>query len=102
VGTVGDRINVTDSGMDALPSDFRPLPTGDELRRHWLERLPEGERRILALLIERYPEAVAREELGDPIGYKRSSRDAFIQRLAARRLVQTERGTVRASGVLFS
>jgi DNA-binding MarR family transcriptional regulator len=71
------------------------------LREHWLGRLPEGEKKILAVLIDRYPNAVARDELDEATGYKRSSRDAYLRRLSARKLVEAERGEVKASGILF-
>jgi hypothetical protein len=47
VGHEGDRIVATRDGIVALGPDYEPLPTGTVLREHVLERLPEGERRIL-------------------------------------------------------
>ena len=101
VETSGDAVTATEAGIAALGSGFEPLPTGDALREHWLGRLPEGERKILAVLIDRFPTAVAREELDEVTGYKRSSRDAYLQRLSARKLVEGERGEVKASQILF-
>lgn len=98
----GDRLHATGAGIAALGSDFEPLPTGDALREHWLERLGGGERTILAALIEAYPEAIDRTALDETTGYKRSSRDTYLQRLAVRRLITVEgRGEVRASATLF-
>ena len=48
-----------------------------------------------------YPKAVDRDEVSAAAEYKRSTRDAYLQRLTARRLVVTERGQVRASEELF-
>lgn len=102
VETPGDQVNATDAGIAALGGDYEPLPTGDELRKHWLAKLPEGERRVLEVLVESWPNAVAREELDEPTGYKRSSRDTYLQRLGARKLVDTiGRGEVKASDLLF-
>lgn len=99
----GNRIRATDVGVDALGSDFEPLPQGEQLQEYWLARLPEGERKILEPLIAAYPETVSREQLDELTGYKRSSRDTYIQRLSSRRLVETVgRGEVRASATLFS
>lgn len=95
------RVLATDEGVAALGADFKPLPTGEELREHWLQKLPEGERRILEILIAEYPKPVQRDVLSDVTGYKRSSRDTYLQRLSARELVGTERGEVRASETLF-
>ena len=98
----GESIVATDAGVAALGSDFEPLPTGDALRDYWLGRLPEGERKILEVLIRHYPDEVDRESLGEATEYKRSSRDTYLQRLASRKLVVTGgRGTVKASPDLF-
>lgn len=99
----GLSIVATDTGVDALGRDFTPLPTGDELRDYWLQRLPSGEKRILEVLVDNYPAALARTTLDDVTGYKRSSRDAYLQRLGSRRLVEfLGRGEVRASALLFT
>jgi hypothetical protein len=59
------------------------------LREHVLGYLPEGERRVLALLIDHYPNAVGRQQIDNATSYQRSSRDAYLQRLGARELVET-------------
>lgn len=98
----GDLIVATAEGVAALGSSFEPLPTGDALRSYWLARLPEGERRILEVLIEHHPHAVDRDSLDDATGYKRSSRNTYLQRLTSRRLVVVSgRNEVRASDELF-
>jgi hypothetical protein len=103
IDQIGDKLVALDSGMAALGDSFEPLPTGEALRDYWMARLPEGERRILEVLIQAYPAAVPRDSLDEPTGYKRSSRDTYIQRLSARKLVtQAGRGEVRASDMLFS
>jgi hypothetical protein len=102
VEQAGDRITATQDGVDALGPEFEPLPTGDALRDHWLHRLPDGERKILDVLIQSYPNTVEREHLEESTGFKRSTRDAYIQRLSSRRLVDTVgRGEVKASDILF-
>lgn len=102
IRTDGGTIHATDEGLDALGPDFEPLPTGDELRAHWLTTLPQGERVILEKVIEAYPDPVDRDALSEGTGYRRSSRDTYLQRLAARKLVVSEgRGMVRASDELF-
>jgi hypothetical protein len=99
----GNSVQATDAGVDALGTDFEPLPHGEELQQYWLNKLPEGERKILDILIQQFPSAVDRETLSEETGYKRSSRDTYLQRLSSRRLVENVgRGEVRASGNLFS
>lgn len=97
-----DLIFATDEGSAALP-DAEPLPTGEALQDYWFRRLPEGECAILRVLVDRHPEAVEREALTDETGYKRSTRDAYLQRLSAKQLVsEPSRGEVKASEDLFS
>lgn len=101
VETAGDRVVATDAGAAAMP-DAEPLPTGQALQEYWLARLPEGERKVLGVLIDRYPRPVPRIELDDETGYQRSSRDAYLQRLRAKQLIsEPSRGEVRASDDLF-
>lgn len=101
VNTTGDRIYATADGAEALGDDFDPLPTGAALREHVLRTLPEGERRVLEVLIDVHPNEYARENIDGRTGYKRSSRDAYLQRLTARELIETTPGHARASDNLF-
>lgn len=97
----GGLLFSTDAGMDALP-DFKPLPTGSDLVSYWLDRLPEGERATLDVLLKAHGKPVARERIDEVTDYKRSSRDAYLTRLKARGLVEfSGRGTVQASAELF-
>jgi hypothetical protein len=97
----GERVFASAAGLEALGSDFQPLPTGEDLRAHWLERLPDGERKLLLLIVDCYPDEIDRDTLSEASGYKRSTRDAYLQRLGARRLVDIVPGGVRASSMLF-
>lgn len=98
----GDRLVATAAGIDALGSDFEPLPTGDALREWWFARLPEGERKVLEVVCAAYPDAVRRDTISEATGYKRSTRDAYLQRLGVRMLIDAQRdGTVTAKPELF-
>jgi hypothetical protein len=97
----GDRILANQSGVTALGADFDPLPTGRALRQRVLSELPEGERKVLECVVANYPRTVPREAIDKYTGYKRSSRDAYVQRLGARELVVTSGDGVTASGHLF-
>lgn len=98
----GNDINVTDAGIAALGSDYEPLPSGQALRDYWIDRLPEGERLIFETVLNVYPKAVDREEVSRLTGYKRSTRNAYIQRLAARLLVRSLGDQIAASEDLFA
>jgi len=103
VEIVGGLVAATDAGLAALGPDFEPLPVGDALREYWLGRLPEGERKVLEVMINAHPQPVERDAIDEATGYKSSSRDTYLQRLAARRLVRAVgRGAVAASAELFS
>lgn len=97
----GDGVEATPEGIAALP-DAQPLPTGAALQEFWLARLPPGERKILEVLIHVYPEAVTRDAVTEQSGFKRSTRDAYLSRLASKELVEEPaRGEVRATATLF-
>lgn len=101
VDTSGDRVVATQGGVDAMP-DAEPLPSGDALREFWERKLPSGEREVLAFLCEQYPNAVERTAIDEATTFKRSTRDAYISRLAAKELVvDAGRGAVMASSTLF-
>ncbi len=98
----GDKVTATADGIAALPN-AKPLPVGAALQEFWTARLPDGERKILSALIEAYPNSVDRESLDDSTGFKRSTRDAYLQRLTAKELVsEPRRGAVQASETLFA
>jgi DNA-binding IclR family transcriptional regulator len=98
----GARIFATPAGKKALGPGFQPLPRGAALQEYWRQRLPEGERAILEVLLRASGRPVKRAEIDERTEYKRSSRDAYIQRLKARKLVEEAGpGAVSASEVLF-
>lgn len=97
----GEPIVATQDGLDALGDSYEVLPTGHALIEHWLDRLPVGERVILSSVVDAYPSAVDRRSISDATGYKRSTRDAYLQRLKSRRLVTIESDGVKAAGVFF-
>lgn len=89
-------------GIYALGTDFEPLPTGKDLQEYWLNRLSGGEREILEVIIKAYPESISRDQISEMTPYKRSSRDAYLQRLKSRMLIDVLPGSeVRASDNLF-
>lgn len=102
ISWAGECAHPTSEGMEALGPDFEPLPTGQDLIDHWLARLPEGERKLFKIIVGRPGSVVSRELLSEHTGYKRSSRDTYLQKLAARRLIERVGSEgVRASEDLF-
>lgn len=98
---VGPPIVATQAGIDALPTDFEPLPTGEDLRDYWLSRLPQGERAVFLSLIEAHPHGVSRDQISVDTGYKTSTRNAYIQRLQTRKLVNIRGSEITAHDQLF-
>lgn len=96
----GDSVQPTAAGFRAL-GDFEPLPTGDALLEHWLEKLPAGESSILRVVASKYPKAVDRDAITEATGFARSTRDRYVQFLQARKLVSADRNGVVASEELF-
>lgn len=71
---------------------------GSDIKRVWL---PQGELKILDILVSQ-GSAVERSTLDDATGFKRSSRDAYLSRMMAKRLIEVpQSGMVKASDALF-
>lgn len=98
----GDRWSITSTGRGALGPELKPLPTGDELRLHWLTSLSGGEQIVLQKLCEAHPHGLSASELDARTDYARSSRNTYIQRLASRELVVRRGGRFYAAAALFS
>lgn len=79
-------IIATAAGREYLGPDYKPLPTGPALAEYHLNTLPEGEAKILRLLLET-ESPLTREQISDETNFKRSTRDAYIQRLRTRQLI---------------
>lgn len=102
VAVSNGMIEMTQDGLNHLGNDYEPLPVGEALRIKLMQTLPEGEKKILEVLMNSYPAPVDRETLSSLTGYQRSTRDRYIQYLNARQLVQYEgRGLVKANDKLF-
>ena len=97
----GPPIVATNAGVALLGDGFLPLPTGRELLEHWLSVLPIGEKTVLELVSAKFPHSLGRDEISDATDYARSSRDAYVQRLKAKKLITSNGGMITASDHLF-
>lgn len=97
----GEKVKATQAGIDALGSNYTPLPTGPELVEHLLRTLPKGEREIFKVLVDAAGAPVEREAITEATTYQKSTRNRYLQSLAARELVAYEGTAVRASSDLF-
>jgi hypothetical protein len=95
-----ETIRISDVGLAAL-GDYEPLPRGEDLQRYWLERLGKGEAAILRVLLDRYPDALDRDDLGRLAGYEASvgSFGTYLSRLRTKELVDDRE--LRASEAFF-
>lgn len=99
--TADGSLSATAAGITALGAGYKPLPVGAQLRTYWLERLGGGEKALLEVLVAEYPRALMRDLLGERTNYKKTSRDTFIKRLLARKLVVNSGGALTAAAMLF-
>jgi hypothetical protein len=81
-------VTATTAGVAALGTGFEPLPTGAALVKHWIQRLPRGERAIFEALVHAWPKPLTRDSLTEATGYERATRDEYISRLARRRIIE--------------
>lgn len=91
----------TEEGIKALGRDYDPLPTGAELRHHWVNRLSGGELQVFEICIGEYPKTVTKNFIEEATNYKSTSVNTFCQKLSARQLITTSREGVRAADNLF-
>lgn len=90
----GKTIQPTQAGERAA-GDAAQLPTGAALVEHWRSKLPEGERRIMDLLVSDGP-SMTRVAIQEATGKKKSSTDQYLIRLKSRGIVAEDgRGAVR-------
>lgn len=90
------------SGRQAVVGEASPIPKDRaSLRRYWQDRLRGGEREIYSILVKAYPHGVTRDAISEQTGYQRSSRDSFINRLKARKLLSRQGKHIVASRHLF-
>lgn len=68
----GDPIRINGAGLYNV-GDYAALPTGIELARHWIAKLPKCEAAILKLLVTHYPAELTAQQVGETIGYSPES-----------------------------
>jgi uncharacterized protein len=95
------RFLVNDAGVAWLGNDYELLPTGSQLQDYWIRKLPEGESKVFQVVLGRPSEGISREQIGELTGYKRSTRNTYLQRLAARELVTISGEMIWPSETLF-
>jgi hypothetical protein len=103
-GLVEQRGKLIFPTRQAVPmlGNYEPLPTGRALQSHWLSKLPEGQAKILKVLIDAWPKPVERHEISKLADLADSTRDRYLQYMqAARIVIANPREPVKASPNLF-
>jgi uncharacterized protein len=92
----GQPVRLTAEGLDAA-GGYEPLPAGDELLNHWRRhpRMGEGERRVLDVLVEQYPNDLSNAELCDLTGYSPTASTMGVILSKLRKLGLVEKGVRR-------
>lgn len=68
-----DPVQITNTGVIAAGEHIEPVPTGQALLDFWLGKLKLAERRILETLVDAYPNAMTKEEIGEATDYQVTS-----------------------------
>lgn len=85
----------TPAGMEKLGDDFEPLPEGPELREHLLQTLPAGEKKVFEIILALAGyEEITKQLLMEQTGYKSTSISVYVQKLTARKVIESNRGVI--------
>ncbi len=97
-------ITITDEGLESFGGRLPKGPQStDDLLEMWRGKLLAGERKMLDVLIEAYPKAVTRQELGERTGYESTGGTFgnYLGTLRRNALAAVKGDTVTASESLF-
>jgi len=98
-------LTITEAGLDWFGGDRPAAPTTtDELIAMWRGKLVAGERKMLDVLLEAYPNPVTKEDLGEKSGYTASGGTfgGYLSTLRKNALAVVEDENVTASEALFA
>jgi hypothetical protein len=103
VESVGQLVSLTDAGVQAMASELGSgAPTTAELVAMYAPKLKAGARRMLDLLIERYPDGYTRAELSEAADVQRGGTYSdYLRSLLRVGLADDVGGLVRAGADLF-
>jgi DNA-binding MarR family transcriptional regulator len=97
----GHAVAIQPAASHALPT-ITPLPTGEDLREYWFQRLPQGEAAVLKVICEAWPEEIHGSKISEVTGYTQPTRDKYITNLSGKTIVDRVRpGFVKANPQLF-
>jgi hypothetical protein len=103
IDSVGDRIRITDAGLNALGS-YEALPEGPALLDHYINEFgSSGAARMLRALADAYPRPLTRAELSEAsnVSAAGGSFDTYLSKLRTLELIEGK-GELRASDEFFT
>lgn len=99
-----DTVALSAAGANMMASQLGSgAPSVGDLVEMWNRKLDAGARRMLALLVELYPDGLTRAELGErtEVSYTSGTFRSYLSKLRVNRLIAEEGGLVRAGEALF-
>lgn len=100
-GFITGDLTPTQSGIDALGGNYEPLPTREALIQYWLNKLPKGQKVYFFIAVNNDGNWITKSEADTKTNFQRSSRDAYLNRLRARNLIEVKDGAFRAHPDLY-
>lgn len=103
VETRGDQLLITEAGLDAIGGRPEVPSTTEEIVAMWHEKLPQGARQMLDVLVTDHPGTVSRAALADRVGIEASGGTfaKYLSLLRTSGLVENSGGELVASDTLF-
>lgn len=97
------QIGISDAGLEFVGVTPTEPQTQAEVLAMWSSNLNGGARRMFDYLVQEYPRAISRQELGDAVEMSPGSGSfgTYLSRLKSNRLIKVSDGTIKANGDLF-
>jgi hypothetical protein len=100
----GTSITITEKGLNFFADGLPPAPQStEELLEMWRSKLMRGERKMLDVVVEKYPDPITKEELGEATVFTHTGGTfgTYLSTLRRNELVTVEGDQVRACDALF-
>ncbi len=103
IETNDDLLQASREGIDYLGEEPAPPQSTEEIVTMWRDNLTGGARRMFDVLVDKYPDYVSKEELGELVNMSHVSGSfgTYLSMLRSNGLVDTDSQGVRASGNIF-
>lgn len=100
---VDGQISISEAGLEFVGVVPTKPQTQEEILAMWSNNLNGGARRMFDYLVQEYPRAVSKSELGDAVEMSSGSGSfgTYLSRLKSNGLIEVADGQVKASGNLF-